>query len=442
MRRDPLRSLLNLLIALGDLFFVHAGFWAAFLLRFSGALRSESFAAYLGLAPWISITVLALFWVYGLYPSRRRPWPETFYSVVSANLVIFAATIIMSYFTQGYAFPRSVFPIALGMHTLILSVWRYFVWRLGNRIYGTESVLLVGEPAEAEILEDKIHRYLGANYEIEGVVLPSLGTTADFARILPALKANYVLVCPSVDPATRAEVAAVCVENNRWLWLVPDLYEIVCSRAKLDRIEDTPIFETGGPAASAALGAKRLVDAALAALGLLVGLPVMAVMAVAIKLESPGPVFFVQERVTENGRFFGLIKFRTMARDAEKLTGPTLATRDDPRVTRVGRFLRACRLDELPQLINILKGDMSLVGPRPERPFFVEQFAKQIPNYAQRHKVKPGLTGLAQVEGKYSTSAHDKLRYDLLYSRHHSPLMDLRILLQTVRTLMMRDRSM
>jgi lipopolysaccharide/colanic/teichoic acid biosynthesis glycosyltransferase len=158
-----------------------------------------------------------------------------------------------------------------------------------------------------------------------------------------------------------------------------------------------------------------------------------------VALTSPGPVLFVQERVGHRGRTFPLIKFRTMRIDAESATGPVLsAGKQDPRMTPVGRWLRLFRLDEIPQLINVVRGEMSLVGPRPERPHFVEQFAARNPVYLRRHGVRPGITGLAQLHGGYHTDARDKLRFDLFYAAHHSLLLDISVLARTVLKIVVR----
>ncbi|SHF52147.1 Sugar transferase involved in LPS biosynthesis (colanic, teichoic acid) [Caldanaerobius fijiensis DSM 17918] len=167
----------------------------------------------------------------------------------------------------------------------------------------------------------------------------------------------------------------------------------------------------------------------------------MLIIALLIKLTSPGPIIYKQVRITEKNREFNIYKFRTMYKDAEKLTGPVLATDDDPRITKVGKILRAARLDELPQLFNVLKGEMSFVGPRPERPFFVAQFEKQHPTYTYRHNVKAGITGLAQVLGKYTTDFDDKLRFDLMYITNYSIWLDIKIILLTIKTAFMKEAS-
>jgi lipopolysaccharide/colanic/teichoic acid biosynthesis glycosyltransferase len=183
---------------------------------------------------------------------------------------------------------------------------------------------------------------------------------------------------------------------------------------------------------------KELADRLLAVAGLLVFLPFISVLALLIKLTSKGPVFFKQPRVGRNGRIFEIIKLRTMHSDAEQSTGPIWAKPNDPRITPVGKFLRMTHLDEVPQLLNVIKGEMSLVGPRPERPVFVDRFRNQIPYYSERLRVKPGITGLAQVCHKYDETLRDvkrKLAYDLLYIQRMCLMVDLAILFMTVRRL-------
>ena len=201
------------------------------------------------------------------------------------------------------------------------------------------------------------------------------------------------------------------------------------------------IFNTGFDMHPLAATAKRLCDFTLAGLGLLVLWPVMLLVALAVRLDSPGPVLFKQERTGQRGRPFTLCKFRSMRTDAEKLTGPVWATENDPRVTKIGRFIRKTRLDELPQLFNILAGSMSLVGPRPERPHFVAELAHKIPYFNQRHIAKPGLTGWAQINYPYGNTVEDalqKLQYDLFYIKYQSLLFDLSILFNTVKTVLLR----
>jgi len=183
-------------------------------------------------------------------------------------------------------------------------------------------------------------------------------------------------------------------------------------------------------------GAKRIIDIVGALVLLVVLSPVLLLAALAIVLSMGLPVVFKQERTGRDRKPFKVYKFRTMVRDAEKLSGPVLAEEDDPRVTPVGRFLRRYRIDELPQLVNILNGSMSFVGPRPERPYFVEKFVAEIPGYRERFRVQPGVTGLAQVMGGYATTPERKLKYDLIYMYHQSLAMDVQIILETLRVVL------
>jgi exopolysaccharide biosynthesis polyprenyl glycosylphosphotransferase len=180
---------------------------------------------------------------------------------------------------------------------------------------------------------------------------------------------------------------------------------------------------------------KRLMDVITSFFILIITLPVIIITAIAIKFESRGPVFFKQERSGMNGTTFRIIKFRSMYEDAEKHTGPVWSSKDDPRVTKIGKIIRRVRIDELPQMVNVLKGTMSIVGPRPERPFFVEKLSQEIPYYKRRLKVRPGITGWAQVKHKYDESVEDvkiKLRYDLFYIENMSLRMDFKIIMRTI----------
>ena len=186
---------------------------------------------------------------------------------------------------------------------------------------------------------------------------------------------------------------------------------------------------------------KRAFDIILALAGIALSSPIMAICALMIRLDSPGPVIYKQERLTLHRKPFNIFKFRTMRNDAEKETGAVLATDHDPRITKVGRALRSLRLDELPQLFNILGGSMSIVGPRPERQFFVDEFLEEINNYDKRFFAKAGLTGLAQVYSRYNTDVKDKTLYDLLYIKDYSFWLDIKLILLTVKTMFVKESS-
>lgn len=229
---------------------------------------------------------------------------------------------------------------------------------------------------------------------------------------------------------------------NKDFYVVPMMYEINFAKVKLAYLDDVMVFHLCPTQISAVNSIlKRLMDIVISFVGLVVAFIPMCIIALLVKLTSPGPVFYKQLRLTKDKKEFYIYKFRSMVQDAEKKTGPALATKDDPRVTKVGHWLRKLRLDELPQLINILKGDMSVVGPRPERPFFVEQYEKEIPNYDKRFMMRAGLTALSHVYGRYSTDIIDRTHYDLLYVQNYSLLLDIRIILLTSRTMFLSDAA-
>jgi len=203
------------------------------------------------------------------------------------------------------------------------------------------------------------------------------------------------------------------------------------------------IFSNGFRGVLVYKGIKRVIDLLTSLLGFLIFLPLCLIIALAIKLDSRGPVFYVQERVGQNGRVFSLIKFRSMTVDAEK-GGPVWAAVNDNRVTRVGKWLRKLRLDEITQLINVIRGEMSIVGPRPERPFFVKKLEQEVKLYSHRHAVKPGITGWAQILYPYGATredAQEKLKYDIYYIKHMSPIMDLRIITETAKIVLLGKGS-
>jgi sugar transferase (PEP-CTERM system associated) len=345
------------------------------------------------------------------------------------------------------------FLTSAGIFLLGILVWRLLYNQIATLQPLGERVLIVGTDATAQTVARQVLAQEDFPYEIVGfidedparvgepLVNPSIvGTPADIERLVATHNVDRIFVGIAdrrgrlpVQQLLRAKLRGVRVED------VNSVYERLTGKLLLEDIRPSwLIFSDGFRASRLTRVSKRLFDMVLAVIGLIVGLPLMLLTALAIWLESGAPVLYPQERAGENGRLFTLYKFRSMRKDAEQGT-PIWARTDDDRVTRVGRFIRQTRLDELPQLWNVLRGDMSFVGPRPERPFFVAQLAAQIPLYEQRHAVKPGLTGWAQVKYRYGASIEDafeKLRYDLYYVKHMSLAFDLTILFDTVKVVL------
>jgi lipopolysaccharide/colanic/teichoic acid biosynthesis glycosyltransferase len=268
---------------------------------------------------------------------------------------------------------------------------------------------------------------------------PWVGTLDDVPRLLAEHEIGEVVLLSPFSWRDRLVDRLLREPERPRVGVVPSVYDILVGRISSGRIHDVPLVEVvKNPRDDLAYRIKRVTDFAVAGALATALLPVALVAAVAVKLGSRGPVLYRQRRVGQGGVEFTIWKFRTMTDDAEGATGPTLAVPRDERVTRVGRVLRATRIDELPQLWNVLNGTMSLVGPRPERPEFVRRFAAEIPGYLERFQVRPGLTGLAQVNGEYHTSPAYKLKYDLAYIYNYSLVLDLKIMAETAKVMVTR----
>ncbi|NNE35568.1 MAG: sugar transferase, partial [Rhodothermales bacterium] len=249
---------------------------------------------------------------------------------------------------------------------------------------------------------------------------------------------DVLIALGSNDHGELMEVLRVCDGQPVTLKLVPDFYSVIGGMARTEHMYGLPLIEVLPlPMPAWEQSTKRLLDTIVAALILVIGIPIWIAITIIIRMNSEGGAIYRQERVGQHDRLFTMYKFRTMKLDAEAETGPVWASENDPRYTSVGRWLRKTRLDEVPQFWNVVKGDMSLVGPRPERPFFVETLAAQIPLYRRRHRVKPGITGWAQVKWRYDQTLSDvqqKVKYDFFYIENMSLRMDFKILLRTIRT--------
>lgn len=255
---------------------------------------------------------------------------------------------------------------------------------------------------------------------------------------------DYEAVCllDGMSDEIYHKAVAKATDMNMDLFIVPKIIDVGKTNALRVCLNDIlTLYMPKRQLSGIELGIKRIGDIFLGVIGLILACIPMAVIALAIKLTSPGPVFYKQLRLTKDKKEFYIYKFRTMIPDAEKVSGPKFAEKDDPRITPIGKILRACRLDELPQILNILKGDMSVVGPRPERPVFVEQFEKEIENYDYRFAVKAGLTSLSHIYGRYSTYIHDRTYYDLFYITHYSLFLDIKIILLTSKTMFLKSAA-
>jgi len=457
------RTVLALVVA--DVLAVVIAYAAAFLVRIwlpiplTSQLLPASRAAVAHNTLLIALlTQFPLFYFFGLYDTRLLRQRHS--AVAGAAMALGIQVLIITawyFFRANLEFPRSVLLIfaALNLTTVcaVRLVSRHLLGRSGRPL----RVALVGPASEvSELAGLLLGRDESHPVEIVGALRTDAGPVPDRAgsglrwlsgarelgRMSREGTIDQVIIAPAEhrreDPLDRV-LRATESELPPEVAVVPSMHELRVGRLASLNIDDVPLIEVSrNPQQKVAHAAKMVMDYALAATFSVVALPLCAVAAVAIRLDSRGPIFYRQRRVGRGGREFMMYKLRTMRDDAEGATGPVLARDGDERVTSVGRFLRATRIDEIPQLLNVLNGTMSLIGPRPERPEFVAELVRSIPGYRERWLVKPGLTGLAQVRGEYHTSPAYKLKYDLAYIHNYSLLLDLRIMAETVKALLTR----
>ena len=269
-----------------------------------------------------------------------------------------------------------------------------------------------------------------------------LSTDVGFEKLCEEIGKHDAVILNEIPAELRNDLMKFCYRYRVRVYVAPKLTDIMIRCGRQNTLFDTPLLMVKGTGLSPMQRIlKRSMDIVLCSIAMIVAAPVMLVIAAAIKLEDGGPVFYKQDRMTRHGREFKILKFRSMIVDAEKYAGAVLATGDDPRITKVGKIIRATRLDELPQILNILKGDMSIVGPRPERKVIAEEYYKDLPEFAYRLKVRGGLTGYAQIYGKYNTSPYDKLRLDMMYIENYSLMLDIKLIILTLRIIFSKDST-
>lgn len=448
--------IINTIRVIGDIIFLNLAFLLAFKLRFGKTIPIKNYNAYIELIPYISIFAVILFQMYNLYSNQlKRKIEQIFYTFIPATfiMVLFVGTV--TYLTHSLAFPRSVFFISFPVLFVTMIAWRYLTVALERIISKKEDIIIIGKGENTVKLIKNIINSMHKSYNIRNVIIDDAAylkeldnsnfeVFTDFNNLeekLLKMNADIVFIASNLNEKEKKGALYAALEKDWEVSLVPEFYEIMLSGSRMNQIGEMPVFEIILPHKSFGFFFKRVTDILLALIGLLLSFPLTLPAAIAVKLESKGPLFFTQERVSRRGERFEVYKFRTMVNNAEENTGPILAQKNDCRVTKVGKFLRKTRIDEIPQLLNVLKGDMSVVGPRPERPHFVGQFEKEIPHYKYRHYIKTGITGLAQVYGFYDTDAKDKLRMDLLYANKRSFVFDLKILLETLKVIFMGHKA-
>lgn len=422
-----------------DILLLHCSFLAAFYIRFGLALQTKlsDLHAYVQIGTVLSACAVVILHFSGLYVNwLRKSKSFLVQSAAASSAMIVLAAIVLSFVERAFAFPRTVFAIAFALLAVLLAASRLSVQHLYRTYAGSRRVLIIARDAEAAFtLMRKFSKEAGW-YRVDKVL------TVDQLAWLPSVLPEVDTVAIGEMLEDKSHIFGLCVQAGKQVLVVPGVSELLLFSSRTQQIDDLLLFSVNPPTLSGPERAiKRAVDLAVSAVLSVLVSPLLLLAYVMIRLDSPGPVIYKQERVGQGGKIFSVFKFRSMKLDAEEHSGPVLACEQDSRITKVGKFLRASRIDELPQLLNVMLGEMSFVGPRPERLFFVEQFAAKNQNYLLRLNVKPGITGLAQIWGKYSTTAEDKLRLDLIYTSNYSPTLDLSIIIQTLRVVLLRANA-
>ncbi len=418
--------------------------------------------------PFFLAIHLLIFFLQGFYRTRlkRTKIDDFFFVTLNAVLTILIIQAILAYlnaYSQGAApLFRMTFKLSHGFLAVYFVVVVLMISFLRNQIFyfmkkryakgmNLKSVLVVGAGDMGKSVAEKLSQYKDLGFVVKGFLdddrsegevvdvdggIPVLGPLSELESVLEKEDVSDVYVALDLNNYNKIletlKVVNKYVVNVR---LIPDLFQLLTLKARVEDLDGFPVISVDEPPLRGMLlFVKRLMDFVVSATFLLLFSPFLVLIAFLIKLTSKGPVLYHQERMGLDGKKFVMHKFRTMVSDAESQTGPVMCSSDDPRVTKVGKFLRKFSLDEIPQLVNVLKGEMSLVGPRPERPVFVKKFREKIPKYMLRHKVKSGITGWAQVHGlRQDTPIDKRLDYDFYYIQNWSLSLDLKILWKTLR---------
>lgn len=440
---DKNDNLLGLIYLILDLIMTYLS------VQFVGLLFEFDIETKLGLSVFVfALLYLVIFIILGisfnLYSNSNMKVYDIIMGITISSLITSIIILVLDSVFFRLATSHRILAFTLFIIYLGIIIMRLIISKIYHTIREKQKLLVIGVTGESDTLVRKIKYssldwfnswYIGINPNDNDEIEKFLNTTLQ--------EYDNIFITNSITDDVRKKIIQAAIDENKDIFFQPGLYDIHITKYSIIQFNDIPAFRIKSFKLNPVQRFfKRLTDILLSSIALIIFSPLFLIVALTIKIQDGGNVIYTQERVTIDNKIFNIYKFRTMLENAEKHSGPVLAIHNDSRITRIGKMLRALRIDELPQLVNILKGDMSIVGPRPERPSFVEEFSKTIPDYKNRHIVKAGLTGYAQVYAHYSTNVNDKLFYDILYIREYSYLLDIKLILLTIKTIFKRDASM
>lgn len=431
-QQDEWTKARKIIIMMIDLILYIGSFLLSFRLRYGAEIPIKNLEAFQGSIIYVIIGFVLVNILLGTYILYNKSLGDFLFITIIGQFIMALYIMALTFAGRWLAFPRSIILIVFFVGAILLFMWRAAVFKLYQRLSGSKRVMIVGMEKEVFEAVDNFTNTRSIRHVVTHVVLSDY-----YYNVRENLdNIDVVYLASQIEDAEKLRIYNLLMEKDKKFFLNTSFENLMMVRPNMMNIEDESIIEVSPfriPSEDDII--KRLLDIIFSLLLIVVSSPIMLVAAILVKRSSEGPILYRQIRVTKEGREFEILKFRSMGITAEQESGPVLATSNDMRVTPVGKYLRALRIDELPQLFNVLKGDMSIVGPRPERPFFVSQFEQQNPHYYLRHNVRAGITGYAQVYGKYASDFNSKLNFDLIYIKQYSLILDMKIMLQTIKIL-------
>ena len=456
MDKKTIQGLFKAVLIGGDAFFVLVSILLAYNIRFYWKVVPVLYDVpllkyYLYAAPYVILVYLLAFNYAGLYRfARNISRIDEFYKVFLTTTAVIIILMSTTFLIRNFSYSRIVLITMWLVGIVLIGSWR-FVYRNVFRYFKRkeliiQNIIIIGATEISKILISRIQREPNLGYSIIGIVddklakgkkvmgVPVLGKIKSLSIIIKKMNVDEAFL--GLSEYNRQNVAEIIMENDKVKFMiVSDVLNIITKNIEFDEFCGLPVFTVKELPLDKMLNRtiKRTFDIVASFFILLVLSPLLIVVAILVKTTSPGPVFYKQERISKNNKLFFMYKFRSMKSGAENKSGPVWARKDDPRRTAFGTFIRKTSIDELPQFLNVFFGNMSVVGPRPERPHFVKQFSKTIPRYMERHKVKAGISGWAAISGlRGNTSIEERVKYDLYYIENWSLWFDIKIIIRTM----------
>ncbi|OBS61703.1 sugar transferase [Enterococcus mundtii] len=422
----------RIFIIMMDVLAYNVAIYISFLLKFQGEIPQRNFETFQYSAFFTSIIFVVLNILLGVYVFYNRMISDIVFVTVIGQVLMSLGIMVVTFAGRWFAFPRVVILLSFVVGTILLSLYRILVYKLYLRVSRDKKVAIIGLEKDVAPAIQNFQSKKNNKHKVEAVIVDNYYKNVE--KLIDDI--DIIYIASHIEEKEKIKIYQIVTKKEKKLFLNTTFENLTMINPNIMNFEDESIIEASGFRIQPEYELfKRLFDVVVSFILLILASPFMLLTAILVKVTSPGPVIYKQVRITKNQKEFSIYKFRSMTATAEAKSGPVLAKSNDARVTPVGKFIRAVRFDELPQIFNVLKGDMSIVGPRPERPFFVDQFNEENPYYYLRHNVRAGITGYAQVYGKYVSDYNSKLRFDLLYIKKYSLMMDLKILLQTIKIL-------